>query len=326
MITPRTVPQLASLCYFAPSLRAISLFFTSICAVVPLTDGLAQQTTADGTQWTDYVVPGTQSGGPPPTYPYQPLFNGAPGSTGICRNGSIGSDSAWYRVCKCYGADGCFVTYESIASYDCRSDDKDWTGQQRFWVITATGRTNKRCGKIGVQRTVEIYSGLGKAPGYEGNYTWNPGPFADTTYPGDADIARLDTGTGDRPDENSKKAEDKPGDTKDTAKDNPKDQKPLKTETGKTETGKTVTPGTGTGQVEKRPRKEVKHKTTKHRRAKIDNNQPASSGGMSPETAAAISTIIDVGVGIGLSRSRGHTRGREGRDDAPRRVTPKMDR
>jgi hypothetical protein len=94
----------------------------------------------------------------------------------------------------------------------------------------------------------------------------------------------------------------------------------------KNETVKTVTPSTGTGQAEKRPRKEVKNKTTKRRRAKINNDQSTSSGGVSPETAHAIGTIIDIGVGVGLRRSRGHTGGHDNRGDAPKRVAPKSDR
>ena len=94
----------------------------------------------------------------------------------------------------------------------------------------------------------------------------------------------------------------------------------------KNETAKTVTPSTGTGPVEKRPRKEVKNKTTKHRRAKINNDQPTSSGGVSSETARAIGTMIDIGLGVGLRRSRGHTGGHDNRGDAPKSVAPKSDR
>jgi hypothetical protein len=83
---------------------------------------------------------------------------------------------------------------------------------------------------------------------------------------------------------------------------------------------------TDSDQKEKRPRKEVKHKTTKHRRAKINNDQPSSSGGVSPETANAISNIIDIAAGAGLSRSHGHTGGHDKRGDRPTKsVTPKSD-
>lgn len=77
-----------------------------------------------------------------------------------------------------------------------------------------------------------------------------------------------------------------------------------------------------------KPRKEVKNKPSKRRRAKINNDQPTSSGGVSPETAHAIGTMIDIGIGIGLSRTGGHrNRGDHyERGDAPRRVMPKSDR
>jgi hypothetical protein len=73
-----------------------------------------------------------------------------------------------------------------------------------------------------------------------------------------------------------------------------------KSKTGTSETAKPVTPGTGTSKVEKRPRKEVKHKTSSHRKAKVNNDHPTSTSGASPLIG------IGIGVGIGIGRTRGH--------------------
>ena len=74
---------------------------------------------------------------------------------------------------------------------------------------------------------------------------------------------------------------------------------------------------------EKKPVRENSH--SKRHRTPTDADKPAPSG-MSPETARAIGTMIDIGIGVGLSRSRGHHGGNDDRGDAPRRVMPKSDR
>lgn len=173
----------------------------------------------------------------------------------MCPNGTLHNDGAWYAVCKCYGADGCFVTYESIGTYQCQ-DEIDPVTQivkpgERYEVVTAIGRTKRACGKIGLKRTVEIYKTL--APqGQETNYTWNPGvPGGDPT-PGDQEIGKLDLGLDQKPDQTTKKIEE--------AKT---EQQPEKT-TPNSSTGG----GTGTGKTEKHPKKSV---TRTHRRAAKTN-------------------------------------------------------
>ena len=72
------------------------------------------------------------------------------------------------------------------------------------------------------------------------------------------------------------------------------------------------------GKVDKRPRKQVTKKSNRRHAKKqpTDTDQP----GMSPETARAIGTAIDIGIGIGISRIGRHRGGGERRDDFERRT------
>jgi hypothetical protein len=233
------------------------------------------------TEWTDYVVPGTQTG---TQTAYQPLYRGAPGDTydtPMCQKGEIGTDSAWYRVCICYGGP-CFITYYSIASYKC----PDGTS---LWVVTARGKTDKKCGKTGVTATREIFRKLGGET-YGG---YNPGGVTDESFASDSEVSRLIVDEGKRPDENSKKSEEK---------------KETKEEKKETATGGG---GSGSGGTNKRPRKRItKNSTRTHARRETGTHGPTETGstGGGPE--------ISIGIGIGrLGGFGGHGRGGERKSD-----------
>lgn len=209
-------------------------------------------------EWTDYVVPGEQTG---TQTPYQPLYPGAPGgnyTTPMCQKGKLRTDAAWYRLCICYNGP-CFITYYSIASYAC-PDGKS------LWVVTARGKTDKKCGKAAVTATSEIFKKFGE--GYENP----PGGGTDESFPSDSEVSRLIVDEGKHPDENSKKAEDK------------KETKEEKKET------KTTTEGGG--KTDKRPRKHVTKKSGIHARRDTETS-PTGGGG------------ISIGIGIGGFGGRG---------------------
>jgi hypothetical protein len=46
-------------------------------------------------------------------------------------------------------------------------------------------------------------------------------------------------------------------------------------------------------------------RTTKLRRAKVENGQSTSAGGVSPEAAGAIGTAVGIGIGMGAGMGRG---------------------
>jgi hypothetical protein len=262
---------------------------------IPLSSSLAQtRTTADGTEWTDYVLPGQQQAGPPPTYPYQPLFNGAPGSSGFCPNGTLRQDGAWYRVCKCYGVDGCFVSYQSIGTYQCPPPD-----DTRYRVVTAIGRTKKQCGGKALSRTIEIYSGLGV--GLPGDYLWNPGPLG-RDEGDDKQFGQLDTPRDQTPDEQSKKTE--------TATSQPAAGQP-QTEQAKTEQPKTEQPKTETRTEERKAKPSSgatrsSGRTEKPRRktarARIDRTTGAGVAAPPPVDPLALGVGVGLGLGLGMNR------------------------
>jgi hypothetical protein len=239
------------------------LFVTALFVAV-----ISTATFAD-TEWTDYVVPGTQTG---TQTVYQPLYRGAPGDTNdapMCQKGEIGTDSAWYRVCICYGGP-CFITYYSIASYKC----PDGTN---LWVVTARGKTDKKCGKVGVTATREIFRKLGGET--YGDY--NPGGVTDESFASDSEVSRLIVDKGKRPDENSKKS---------------KEKKETKTAGGG---------GSGGGGTDKRPRKRITKNTIRthaHRKTETHPVSETSSTGGGPE--------ISIGIGR-LGGFGGHGRGGE---------------
>jgi hypothetical protein len=267
-----------------------SMLIAAVFAAAPFAGGFAQtSTTPDGTEWMDFVAPGTQAAGPPQTYPYQPLWLGGPGTGGMCANGTISSDGAWYAVCKCYGVDGCFVTYQSIATYVC-PENADWSGSKTFKVVTATGRTKKQCGKKGILRTVEIYKTLAP-PKEEEKYTWDPGTIKnETIYPGDSEITKLDTDP--RKVEEKKEEKTEGGsktETKTETTPETKSQKDVKIETGQPRK-------TSTGNSDKRPKKKAAQKNDKT----ISQTQTPSS-----DAGVPIGIGIGLGVGLGMGMHRG---------------------
>lgn len=227
------------------------------------------------TDWTDYVVPGTQSG---TQIPYQPVYPGGPGGnydTPMCFKGTLREDAAWYRLCICTNNNTiCTIWYESIATYQC-PDGK------LLWVMTARGKTDKKCGKSAIQRTAEIIKGLNSKE-YEGKYDYTAS--SNETYPSDSEISKLIVDKDKKPDENSKKAEEK---------------KETKEETKTTKEG-----GSGSGKTEKRPRKHVTKKSNPtHARRETETHRQtetnSGNGGFS--------------IGIGIGGFGGHGRGGEGR-------------
>jgi hypothetical protein len=277
------------------TLRA-SVLLSAVFTATTFTGSLAQTTTTpDGTEWTDYVLPGTQQAGGSgvePTYPYQPLFPGAPGSTGVCQGGTLRSDGAWYAVCKCFGDQGCFVTYQSIASYQCPGNEDPtthvYTPGEVLRVVTAIGRTKRACSKIGIQRTIEIYKTLAPA-GQESSYIWNPGPLGGDPTPGDEEVAKLDLGLDSRPNQTTKKVEE-PKNSETTPKTNTgKVEEPKKSETTpNTNTGA----GASAGKAEKRPRKAVKRTNKKSYRT--------HAASRTQQQDVHTQELIGIGIGIGL--------------------------
>jgi hypothetical protein len=258
--------------------------YLKVLFAVTLIASFAKAATADDVQWTDYVKPGTQQEG---QFPYQPLYPGAPGSSGMCNGGETRTDGAWYRVCKCFGSTGCFITYESYGTLQCPNDDT-WKGK-RFWVVTARGRTTKPCGKTAIERTVEIIRELTKDDTTTGGdtYSWNATP-GEQRFPNDSEVGKLVTvDAGKRPDETTKTADSE-----------------KKTEL------KTVKSSTSSG-TNKRPRKEVKRSDTrKHRTVRARTEQtPAASGGAAARDVV-VPAMIGVGIGIGMG-GMGHRGGME---------------
>jgi hypothetical protein len=257
-------------------------------------------------QWTELNPPGS---GKSPTYARP--FPGAPDWYPGCEM-DPGVQAAWYRFCQCPGSaatTGCTISYYSLAAFTCPAPSKN-----PVWLMTSIGRTKIFCGEKAKKATRESWLALGLTPPADYDPPKDGGGGDPPGSGGDPPIGGIETPKdGKKPDEKTSLI--KKADNKETTE---------KSDTGKTET---KTPGTGTGQVEKkRPRKEVKHKTSTHRRAKINNDRPTSSGGVSPETANAISNIIGIAAGVGLSRSHGHTGGYNNRGDRPTKsVTPKSD-
>jgi hypothetical protein len=265
-------------------------------------------------QWTEFDPPGSNSG----KQPMGPPIAGAPSFRSDC---TPQGDGAWYRFCMCGGGGQCTISYYSLAPYFCPTPAPG----QTIYLTSAVGHSDQPCSKKALEKTISGWGGLGIK--YE-PHDYTTGPDDPPGGGGDPPIGGLE------PPKDGKKPDDKTAVKKDDTKktgensDSGKTDQAPKTDSApkSAKSDDTKTPGTGTGQVEKRPRKEVKHKTTKHRRAKINNDQPSSSGGVSPETANAISNIIDIAAGAGLSRSHGHTGGYDKRGDRPTKsVTPKRD-
>jgi sRNA-binding protein len=179
------------------------------------------------------------------------------------------------------------VTYESVATYQCQNDES-WHGK-RFLVVTARGRTKKACGKVALQRTIDVIKDLGdavnKINGSTDNYTWDVNLGTDT-YDGDSEVVgKLDLQTGKRPDEKTKKVEEKKDEKKDTAKKETTEQKQTNT-----------SGGGGTGTTNKKPRKQVAPSTNK---TTSQNPNPNSN---------ILPGVIVLGVGVGLGMRHGGDR------------------
>jgi hypothetical protein len=175
-----------------------------------------------------------------------------------------------------------------------------------FRRLAASKSTHIRCGKKDWQMT-QYYAGL-----YGETWATADGP---PTEPATAVVPPTDDGqlppptSGQQPQFGSgltPKLEK-------TAQDDPKN--PANAEKAKSDTAKTSTPSVDSGQAKNRPRKEVK-KTTRHRRAKIDNGQSTSTGGVSPDAANAIGDAVGIGIGIGIGRRGGDSHGDTMRRDS----------
>jgi hypothetical protein len=215
-------------------------------------------------------------------------------------------NSAYSWECRpCDGAlqgrgNYCWVAY-SFEFRACEDKEKEPKG---FRVETDRRRTQKRCGPEEHTNTV-----------HDGQQNWDevvakedenvfglPNPVTPENPP--SDLKGPDTADGKTVPEDDKsfhKAEKKEEPKTDTTK----------TDTAKTDTAKTDTPRAGTSvktSTDKHPRKEVKSATAT-RRAKVDNHQPTSTGGLSPDAASAIGTGIGIGVGIGVGMEGGRMGG-----------------
>lgn len=225
---------------------------------------------------------------------------------------STGASAFTWECRPCEGAASgygnyCWVGY-SFEYMACDDTTKEPLG---YRLETYRRKTQKRCGPEEYKNTVhDGFDRWGEviAKEDEGRFG-TPNPVTPENPP--SSLKGPETADGGNVPEDEKsfhKAEKKEEPKTDTSKTDTSKSDTSKSDTSKTDTSKTdtnVKTSTDKGKVEKRPRKEVKEvRRTSTRRARIDNGQTTSTGGVSPEAATAIGTGIAVGIGLGLGGGR----------------------
>jgi hypothetical protein len=227
-----------------------------------------------------------------------------PRGAAMCQNGVLTTASAWYRLCKCFGEKGCFITYEDLGTYQCPAGEP-WNGK-KFLIVSARGRTDKPCAKRAIIRTREIIQDLGNAvnlgQGSEDNYTWGADPGVQE-LPDDSTITGLaPVEPGKRPDETTKPvgaASNSDGGT--TTGSNGGTTTGTSGGTASTG-GNTSSSGTTTG---RRPRKQ----TTKKTGSTVSQAQSQSPSSPSSNASIPIGVGIGIGLGLGMGLHGGGDRG-----------------
>ncbi len=226
-----------------------------------------------------------------------------------CQPSHLTGASAFTWECRpCEGAASGYGNYCWVGySFDYMACDDTTKEPKGYRLETYRRKTQKRCGPEEYKNTVhDGFDRWGEviAKEDEGRFG-TPNNVTPENPP--SGLKGPDTANGGNvpeDDESFHKAEKKDEPKTDTGKTETGKTDTAKTDTGKTETSKTDTGAkTSTGaKADKHPRKEVKRTTT--RRARIDNGQTTSTGGLSPEAASAISTGIGIGLGVGLGAGR----------------------
>jgi hypothetical protein len=205
-----------------------------------------------------------------------------------CSPSHLSGKQAFAWECRpCEGAASGYQNYCWIGySFDFMTCDPP-SQEQGYRVETYYRKTQKRCGPEEQKKTADDGDRWNEVSAKDNiNINGTPKEVPVEQPPTDSSGPSTADGVGTVPED----------DTSFHKKEADEKNKP---KTEKTATPSTGTPSTDTGKVEKRPRKEVK-RTTKLRRAKTENGQSTSAGGVSPEAASAIGTAVGIGIGMGV--------------------------